>query len=186
MTPSSPALGNLLHVRISIALRIGAKVCKIYACVHGWLRSMNWDTKVSDAKRVQATKSCAAINDVLHQSLDSANIPVVLEPLEISLEDEKLSVGLTLTAWRERRCLIWDTTCMETLTASYIHTTSEFSFHAGETSYVSKNVNRILWKVGLKERITSRANHLYFSSLADLFLSTFFKLNFPSIRPWCI
>ena len=49
-----------------------------------------------------------------------AKIPAINEPLNLSRQDGKRPDGLTLTTWKNGKCLIWDTTVADTVCQSYV------------------------------------------------------------------
>ena len=61
------------------------------------------------------------INDLLKRALVQAKIPTVNEPSNLSRSDGKKPDGLTLTTWKNGKCLIWDTTVADSLCQSYVN-----------------------------------------------------------------
>ena len=60
------------------------------------------------------------INDLLKRALVQAKIPTVNEPSNLSRSDGKKPDGLTLTTWKNGKCLIWDATIADSLCQSYV------------------------------------------------------------------
>ena len=61
----------------------------------------------------------AALNDTIKRALHSAGMPSMLEPPGLDRGDGRRPDGLTLFPFTEGRCLIWDSTCVDTY-ATYI------------------------------------------------------------------
>ena len=47
------------------------------------------------------------VNDLIKRALVQAKIPALKEPSSLSRTDGKRPDGLTLTSWKEGKCLIW-------------------------------------------------------------------------------
>ena len=77
---------------------------------------------------------------MLKRALVQAKIPAVNEPSNLSRNDGKRPDGLTLTTWKNGRCLIWDTTVADTLCNSYINQTSKIAGAAAEAREFSKTL----------------------------------------------
>ena len=55
------------------------------------------------------------VNKLIKRVLDQAKLPSTLEPIGLSRKGgNKRPDGLTYTTWKNRKCLIWDFTCVET------------------------------------------------------------------------
>ena len=61
----------------------------------------------------------AALNDIIHKALTSANVPARLEPSGLCRSDGKRPDGVTIVPWKCGRPLVWDATCPDTFAASY-------------------------------------------------------------------
>ena len=61
------------------------------------------------------------INDIVKRALVQAKIPALKEPSSLSRSDGKRPDGLTLTSWKEGKCLIWDVTVADTVCQSYVY-----------------------------------------------------------------
>ena len=55
----------------------------------------------------------------------SAQVAAVLEPNGLSRRDGKRPDGLTLFPWSQRKCVVWDFTCRNTLCARNVNMTSQ-------------------------------------------------------------
>ena len=51
-----------------------------------------------------------------------AEVPSRLEQTSLVCHDDKRPDGLTLTPWRQGKCLAWDLTCPDTLAPSHLDT----------------------------------------------------------------
>jgi hypothetical protein len=63
-----------------------------------------------------------------------AAIPASKEPTGLVRSDGKRQHGLSLIPWREGRCLVWDVTVADIITASYLHSTSVYAGSAAESA----------------------------------------------------
>ena len=73
------------------------------------------------------------VNDLIKRALVQAQIPAVKEPSSLSRSDGKMPDGLTLTSWKEGKCLIWDVTVADTVCQSYVNQCSNNSGAAAVT-----------------------------------------------------
>ena len=62
----------------------------------------------------------AALNDIIHRALATANVPSQLEPVGVSRTDGKRPDGITSVPWKSGH-LIWDATVTDTFAPSYLH-----------------------------------------------------------------
>ncbi|GAU95301.1 hypothetical protein RvY_06943 [Ramazzottius varieornatus] len=109
-----PSLGNLLDnnaLRISIGLRLGAKLCRPHVCRCG----------ASVDEFGQHGLSCkfsggrhSALNESLKRALTTAQIPTVLEPPGIFRKDKRRPDGMTQVPWKNGKELVWDVTVVDT------------------------------------------------------------------------
>ena len=60
------------------------------------------------------------LNDIVHRALTAAHIPSRLEPSGIFRSDGKCPDGITVVPWKGGRLLVWDATCPDTFTTSYL------------------------------------------------------------------
>ena len=118
-----PSLGLKLDnesVRISVALRVGAKLSLAYKCMCGTAV----DDSVAhglDCRRAAGKHARhAAINDIIHRALSVAGVPSHLEPVGMCRDDGKRPDGATLIPWKQGKCLVWDVTCVNTIARSHV------------------------------------------------------------------
>ena len=79
------------------------------------------------------------VNDLVKRALVQAKIPAINEPSSLSRSDGKRPDGLTLTTWKEGKCLIWDFTVADTVCQSYVYQCSKNPGAAAETREVQKS-----------------------------------------------
>ena len=65
------------------------------------------------------------LNNVIHRSLASANIPSRLEPTGLYRVDGNHPDGVTMVPWSNGRFLVWDTTCVGTFCNSHRQATTK-------------------------------------------------------------
>ena len=118
------SLGTLLDretLRIAVALRVGAPACAPHRCRCG----ATVDTLGLHALSCQLSAGRlprhAALNDIIKRSLHSAGMPSILEPAGLDRGDGRRPDGLTTFPFAEGRCLIWDSTCVDTYAGYIIH-----------------------------------------------------------------
>ena len=120
----SKHLGTLLDnntFRISIALRNGSDICAVHKCVCGETVFNDGSHGLSCPKSAGRHPCHAELNNIIHKSLQSANIPAKREPPGMFRDDGKRVDGVTLIPWSKGQNLVWDATCSDTIAPSYIH-----------------------------------------------------------------
>ncbi|XP_047992700.1 uncharacterized protein LOC125231302 [Leguminivora glycinivorella] len=138
----SPQLGTLLDndsLRISAALRLGARVCAAHRCRCGVMVEEDGHHGLSCQRCAGRFPRHHSINEIVRRALVSANVPCVLEPPGLSRTDGKRPDGLTLVPWRRGRCLVWDATCVSTYAASHLRQTTSCAGSAAESAAKSKH-----------------------------------------------
>ena len=66
------------------------------------------------------------VKKLIKHGLDQAKFPSTLEPIGLSRKGDKIRPdGLTYPTWKDRKCLIWDFKCADTLCKSYIKKASK-------------------------------------------------------------
>ena len=65
------------------------------------------------------------LNNIIHRSLASANIPSRMEPSGLYRADGKRPDGVTLVPWSNGRFLVWDATCVDTFCDSHRQSTAK-------------------------------------------------------------
>jgi hypothetical protein len=138
----SPFLGTLLDddtVRIASSLRLGTPMCHPHECRCGAEVDERASHGLSCKRSAGRFSRHSAINDVIKRALGSAHIPAVLEPSGTFRDDGKRPDGLTLIPWYRGKCLLWDATCVDTLAASYLQTTSRQAGAAAKAAETKKH-----------------------------------------------
>lgn len=138
----SKNIGTLLDdntFRISMALRLGAEMCHEYNCVCGVLVDNYGRHGLCCRKSYGKYLLHRDLNNIIHRTLQSANIPASLEPVGLFRDDGKRLDGMTLTPWSKGSCLVWDATCVDTLAASYINMTKVKAGRAAEQAALKKH-----------------------------------------------
>lgn len=131
----SKNIGTLLDdnsFKISVALRIGSKICHPHKCRCGdtvdEFGTHGLKCRYSAGRHVRHR----VFNDIIKRGVTSAKIPATLEPIGLFRDDGKRPDGMSLIAWSKGRCLVWDATCIDTLAPSYINTSKKKSGGAAE------------------------------------------------------
>lgn len=123
----SKHLGTLLDnntFRISIALRFGLEICSSHKCVCGDPVFKDGLHGLSCSKSAGRIPCHSELNNIIHMSLKSSNIPAMREPPGMFRDDGKRVDGVTLIPWSKGQHLVWDATCSDTMAPSYLHLSS--------------------------------------------------------------
>lgn len=124
----SPNLGTWLDnntLRISVGLRLGAKVVEPHECQCGKQVCAKGVHGLSCRRSAGRWSRHSQINNTFARALRTAHIPVVLEPPGLSRSDGKRPDGVTQIPFERGRCLVWDGTVVDTLAPSYVDNGSE-------------------------------------------------------------
>jgi len=135
----SPNLGTLLDdstTSIAVGLRLGLPLCHPHCC-----RGCGDTVDLSGTHGLSCPKVApqgrnprhSEINNLLKRGCGSANIPAILEPAGTFRDDGKKPDGLSLIPWSKGKCLLWDSTCADTLAASYLTSTSKSAGAAAQS-----------------------------------------------------
>ena len=119
-----PSLGLRLDdetTRVAVGLRLGTSLCCPHQCTHcgaevDHLATHGLNCRWSEGRHPRH----AAVNDVIHRSLTSANIPSRLEPSGLYRSDGKRPDGCSIIPWRSGKVLVWAATCPDTYAPSHI------------------------------------------------------------------
>ncbi|KAF0306974.1 Retrotransposable element SLACS protein [Amphibalanus amphitrite] len=119
----SANLGTLLDretLRVAIALRLGADVCRPHRCRCGSIADSKGyhalTCKFSAGRHPRHT----ALNDIVRRALQSARIPSLLEPTGVDRGDGKRPDGISIFPFKNGMCLAWDATCVNTYADSHV------------------------------------------------------------------
>ena len=95
-------------VRISIATRLGARVCEPHTCPCGKEVDARGLHGLSCRKSAARHIRHAHLNDIIWRAVKRAQIPAVTEPVGLSRDDGKRPHGSTLIPWARGKALAWD------------------------------------------------------------------------------
>ena len=76
------------------------------------------------------------MNNIIHCTLVSANVPSRLEPSGLERADGKRPVGVTVVPWRRGKHLVWDATSPDTFAPSYLQSATSA---AGAVAALAEN-----------------------------------------------
>jgi hypothetical protein len=93
----------------------------------------------SDTKEDFRFSRHSDLNQIIQRALSSIHIFSSLEPCGLLRDDGKRPDGGTLIPWSKGQRLIWDVTCVDTLTDSYIRKTSINAGSAAEEASKRKH-----------------------------------------------
>jgi hypothetical protein len=110
---------NASQLRIAVALRLGCTVSQQHVCICGAAADQHGTHALSCRHTISRHSRHSSVNAVIKRALHTAGFPSTLEPCGLSRADGSRPDGLTLIPWMRGRCLIWDTTCVHRLAASY-------------------------------------------------------------------
>ena len=136
-----PSLGlklDPMSLKIACGLRLGSTLCHPYKCKCGVTVEANGRHGLSCNRQTGRHSRHTQINDIVKRALVQAKIPATTEPAGLSRSDGKRPDGLTLSTWKEGKCLIWDATVADTLCQSYILQCSKNPGAAAEIREIEK------------------------------------------------
>ena len=113
----APALGTLLDpetFRITVTLRVGAKVCELHPCCCGRLMDSLGLHRLSCKFSAGLYPRNSALHNVVKRSFRSAGVPSVLKPVDVNRGDGKKPDGITVFPFSTSKSLCWDVTCVNT------------------------------------------------------------------------
>ena len=160
-----PSLGLKLDnesLRISVALRLGAKLNLPYSCICGATVDDSATHGLDCRRAIGKHSRHAAVNDILQRALNAAGVPSHLEPVGLSRDDGKRPDGATLVPWKQGRCLVWDFTCVNTIARSHLGLSTT---EAGSLSTTAEEKKR-----------------KKYASLSDIYLFT--PIAVETLGPW--
>ncbi|XP_065315669.1 uncharacterized protein LOC135924537 [Gordionus sp. m RMFG-2023] len=118
----SLTLDNLLtndQLRVTIGFRLGCSLTHLHTC-----HLCNLPVQPNARHGLNCSRSQGrhlrhkAINKIIHNALNKAKIPNILEPTNLSLQDGLRPDGLTCIPWSNGKSLIWDATCVSSFPSS--------------------------------------------------------------------
>ena len=108
------------QLRISLSLRLGAKICERHTCRSGKLVEENGHHGLSCARSAGRFSRHHNLNTLVKQAPSSIKVPSILEPNGLTRTDGKRPDGITLAPCEEGKQLVWDVTCVDLLAPSRI------------------------------------------------------------------
>ena len=124
----SANLGTFLDdstFRISACIRLGAACVVPHRCQCGDKVERLGHHGLSCIRSAGRIPRHATLNDIIRRALVTAGVPAVLEPNGLCRGDGKRPDGMSLVPWKMGRPLVWDASCVDTLAASHLPTTSK-------------------------------------------------------------
>ena len=131
---------NNSSFRIACALRIGAPICLPHPCICG-------KTKVDRFGRHGLSCNKAAIsrnarhnhaNSLIQKALTTAEFAAIWEPKGLFATDKKRPDGMTTFPYKGGKSLAWDFTVVDTVCATYCHTSAEEACKTAEQAELRK------------------------------------------------
>ena len=107
-------------IRVSVGLRLGAKLCEKHTCQCGSPVEINGRHSLACKKSSGRISRHHLLNDILWRAFNSAGTPSIKEPSGLCRSDGKRPDGLTQIPWESGKCLAWDVTVTDTLAASNV------------------------------------------------------------------
>ncbi|CAH1116451.1 unnamed protein product [Phaedon cochleariae] len=148
-------LGTLLDdesFRISVGLRLGCSICTTHKCRCGSTVNEKGVHGLSCKFSAGRFPRHSTVNDLIRRALTTSDIPAILEPLGISRDDGKRPDGMSLIPWSHGKPSVWDFTCVDTVAASHIDSTSKIAGGAADSAE----------KMKLKKYSTSRDQYILY------------------------
>ena len=107
-------------IRVAVGLRLGASLCHPYQCQHCGGEVDSLGTHGLSCRWSEGRFSRhAALNEIIHRSLQSANVPSHLEPAGLYRSDGRRPDGISIIPWKCGKCLLWDATTPDTYAPSH-------------------------------------------------------------------
>ena len=102
-------------------MRLGAPLFSPHTCCHCGSEVATLATHGRSCRQSQGRHHRhAAMNNIIHCSLVSANVLSRLQPSGLERADGKCPDGVTVVPWRRGKHLVWDTTSPDTFAPSYL------------------------------------------------------------------
>jgi hypothetical protein len=99
-----------MQLRVSVALRLGSKLCEPHECICCTQVEENGLHGLSCRKSAGRFSRHSLLNDIVRRTLGSVHIPALLEPPGLCRTDGKRSDGMTTVPWNRGRPMVWDVT----------------------------------------------------------------------------
>lgn len=124
-------------IRVAVGFRLGAITCEPHQCVCGTMVDARGLHGLCCRKSAPRHQRHSHMNDIIWRAIKRAQIPVVKEPVGLSL-DGKRPDGATLIPWSRGKPLAWDVTVPDTFAKSHLHNTSIKACAAADTAADNK------------------------------------------------
>ena len=119
-------------IRVSVALRLGMKICEPHRCRCGRMVDQLGHHGLSCRRSAGRLPRHSNINDIVKRTLSSAGIPSWLEPVGLDRGDGKRPDGLTVFPFSQGKSLTWDSTVSDTFSDSVINLSAVNPGHAAD------------------------------------------------------
>ena len=107
-------------IRVAVGLRFGVPLCRPHTCQHCDSEVEHLATHgLSFCWNVGCHHRHAAINDIVHRVLTTANVPSRLEPTGLYRSDAKQPDGISVVPLKNGKLLVWVATCPDTFAPSH-------------------------------------------------------------------
>ena len=110
-----------MSLKISCAHWLVTTLCHYHKCICGDDEDSFGHHSLSCKNQMGRRSRHEEVNDLIKRALVQAKIPAIKEPSSLSRTDGKRLDGLTLTTWKNGKCLIWDVTEADTVCQSYVN-----------------------------------------------------------------
>ena len=118
----STAIGTLLDkesFQIAISQRLGLPVCAPHICHCGTIVDRYGLHPLTCRFSAGRLPRHSALNDIIKRALSSAGFNAVLEPVGLDRRDGKRPDGMTVFPFSRGKCLIWDYTCVDSISPQH-------------------------------------------------------------------
>ena len=118
----TPTLGTLMDdqcLRITVALRLGARICEQHKCRCGAAVDVLGHHPLHCTYSAGRFPRHAALNDVVKRALATAGIPSNLEPTGLERNNQRPD-GITVFPYQNGKALAWDAICSDTLAPTHV------------------------------------------------------------------
>ena len=107
-------------MRITVALRVGARICEQHRCRCGAAVDELGHHPLSCQYSAGRHPRHAALNDIVKRALTTAGIPSNLEPPGLDRGDGRRPDGMTVFPFKNGKPIVWDATCTDTFAETNI------------------------------------------------------------------
>ena len=115
-------------MRVAVGLRLGCSLCKPHHCHHCGAAVDPCTTHGLSCKQSDGLHyRHSSLNAIIYLVPSVAKIPSCLEPEGVFGSDSKRSDGITLVPWERSKLMVWDATCTDTISPSYLARTTNKS-----------------------------------------------------------